>query len=91
MTGTDGEQLVPLFPQGTGDSWVEQNPTIFPNESSARWFFRQHKRRLVEEDAVALIGGRWFIDPVPWRATFRTIAAEAARRAVEMQAERAAA
>lgn len=49
----------PLFDGAKGESWREKNPSLFRTDSSLRWFFRQHKARLIAEGAVILLADRW--------------------------------
>jgi hypothetical protein len=38
------------------------NAHVFPSEYSLRWFYRQHRKELIEAGAVVELGGRFLIN-----------------------------
>jgi hypothetical protein len=77
------ENIIPLFDTDSGESFRQKNGRLFVSDLSLRWFFRSHKRELVERGAVVLLNGRWCaVEPLMDEAVLE-IARRAATRAVQ--------
>lgn len=43
--------------------WQAANPDFYPSPDAWRWFFRTHRRELIDRGAVTYIAGRVFVVP----------------------------
>jgi len=64
----------PLF--GAVDSWAALNRHMFPSDGALRWYFRNHRDRLVREGAVMRLRGQWFATDRLMRAIVKIAAEE---------------
>lgn len=53
--------------------------SLFPSESSARWFLRVHRNALVEAEAIAIHTGRMLVDPFRCSTVAQRLALESAK------------
>lgn len=74
---------------GLGEGWVpikntwgetsRDAPALFPSEMSARWFLREHRKELIEDEAIAYHLGRVFVHEEKLRACRIRVALNAAK------------
>lgn len=53
--------------------------SLFPSESSARWFLRVHRNALVEAEAIAIHTGRMLVDPFKCSTVAQRLAIDLAK------------
>lgn len=75
--------LIPLFDTPDGTSWRQSNPQFFASETALRWFWRQHRREVIERGAVVLLNGKYAAVEPHMTTVVMEIAQRAARRAIE--------
>ncbi len=85
--GMNHQRLVQLF--GRDGEAADEIRRIFPTESSARWFLRQHARELVERGAVLRLRGRWHAVMPRFEREALRLVRETTARAVSPGNERA--
>lgn len=75
------ENLLPSWV--SQDQWFEQSgKSLFLSRARWDWFFRTHKRELIEEDVIGILGRHFLVDSSRIARVLERLIREDARRRV---------
>lgn len=77
-TGEDGPIFANFFPKSKLYD-EKTRPRLFQSETSASWFLRVHREKLVKANAIAVHAGRILVDPDRCAKVAEEVALENAR------------